>query len=466
MRKDDVKKYSIEEDPHSGLELELQFMPRFFHDHKDAPTAPHAHEFYQIIWFRRGHGSHMVDFVNYPVSDNTIFFVAPGQIHAFDSTDTFEGVIIHFNASFMADEESSESVFLKYDVFNAYDSLPYYKVSGEEEGRLMLLVNEMNREYSLTGAFAHKEYMQNLLRLFLIRVQRGGERKAKPKLYVTSVANRTFVLFRKLLEEHFRTMHTVQEYADLLNISARTLTKYVRQSAHCSPLQIVNDRIVLEAKRQLQHSTLSVKEIGYRLGFEDPSYFVKFFKRLTAHMPTDFRNGNSHYHNFNTGQHKEPYGKQQVSTANGRHEQSPGMTPQGNDDDNNNQSNKNKEETMKQLIAIPTAGGSLFPHFGKAPQVTVFDIEGNSIKGKQVLTAPEHAHGAMPRFLQGLGVTDVICGGLGAGAVNMLNEMGIDIHGGAPSISVDEVIKLFLDGTIVYGDSTCHHDACDKHHHE
>ena len=465
MRKDDVKKYSIEEDPHSGLELELQFMPRFFHDHKDAPTAPHAHEFYQIIWFRRGHGSHMVDFVNYPVSDNTIFFVAPGQIHAFDSTDTFEGVIIHFNASFMADEESSESVFLKYDVFNAYDSLPYYKVSGEEEGRLMQLVNEMNREYSLTGAFAHKEYMQYLLRLFLIRVQRGGERKAKPKLYVTSVANRTFVLFRKLLEEHFRTMHTVQEYADLLNISARTLTKYVRMSAHCSPLQIVNDRIVLEARRQLQHSTLSVKEIGYSLGFEDPSYFVKFFKRLTAHMPTDFRNGNSHYHNFSSGRLKEQ--DRLEGFVENCHEQAAATTLTNNDDnDINKQPNKNNVNTMKQKIAIPTAGGSLFPHFGKAPQVTVFNIEGNSIKGKEVLTAPEHAHGAMPRFLQSLGVTDVICGGLGAGAVKMLDEMGINIHGGAPSISVDELIKLYLDGTIVYGDSTCHHDACDKHHHE
>lgn len=84
-------------------------------------------------------------------------------------------------------------------------------------------------------------------------------------------------------------MHTVQEYADRLNISSRTLTKYVNQSAHRSPLQIINDRILLEAKRQLCHSALSIKEIGYQLGFEDPSYFVKFFKRLTGKMPSEFR---------------------------------------------------------------------------------------------------------------------------------------------------------------------------------
>lgn len=251
--------------------------------------APHIHEFYQIIWFRHGQGTHRIDFVDYPVTDNTIFLVAPGQIHAFDGMENYEGVIILFNANFLANEESSENIFLKYNVFNAYDSLPYYKVSNEEAERLMGLVTEMNREYSLTGAFAHKDYMQCLLRLFLVRVQRGGERKEEPKLYVTSIANRTFVRFRQLLEQNFHRLHTVQEYADLLNVSPRTLTKYVGLSTHSTPLQIINDRIVLEAKRQLQHTSLNIKEIGYNLGFEDSSYFVKFFKRLAGSMPSEFR---------------------------------------------------------------------------------------------------------------------------------------------------------------------------------
>lgn len=418
--KEDIKTYRIAENSHSGLELELLFMPRFFVGNPGAMEA-HAHSFYQIIWFRRGHGTHHVDFVDYPVTDNTIFFIAPGQVHSFDGANDYEGVIIHFNASFMADEETSESVFLKYDVFNAYDSLPYYKVTQEEAERLMTLVNEMNREYSLTGAFAHKDYMRYLVRMFLIRVQRNGERKQKAKLYVSSVANRTFVRFRQLLEQNFHTLHTVQGYADLLHVSPRTLTKYVNMSTHRSPLQVINDRIVLEAKRQIQHSMLSIKEIGYDLGFEDPSYFVKFFKRMTGRMPNEFRN--------------QAYQKYILNTKN--------------------------KKNMK--IAIPTAEGRLFPHFGKAPQVTVFDVEDKVVKNKEVLTSPEHAHGAMPRFLHGLGVTDVICGGLGAGAVNLLTELGIPIHGGAPAEEVDKVMNDYLAGTLTYGDSTCHHDACDGH---
>lgn len=423
MSKDKVKTYAIGEDRHSGLELELQFMPRFFIDNHGNPMLPHTHGFYQIIWFRRGHGTHMVDFVDYPVNDNTIFFIAPGQIHAFDHNTDYQGVVIHFNASFMVDEESSESMFLKYNVFNAYDSLPCCNITADEEQRLLGIVNEMNREYALTGAFAHKDYMRCLLRLFLIRVQRGGERKEVPKLYVTSVANRTFVRFRQLLENNFRTIHTVQEYASLLNVSARSLTNYVRQSAHRSPLQIINDRIVLEAKRQLQNSTMSIKEIGYQLGFDDPSYFVKFFKRQTGYIPSEAR------------------AHSMATAANTTHI-------------NNNM------KDMKQRIAIPTSDGKLFPHFGKAPQVTVFDIDDGKVVDKQVLTAPEHAHGAMPRFLQGLGVTDVVCGGLGTGAVTLLNQMDIAIHGGAPAINVDELIEKYISGSIVYGDSSCHHDSC------
>lgn len=289
MNNDDVKRYRIEKNAHSGLELEIHYMPDFFREGGCGAMPPHVHEFYQIIWFRRGQGRHHVDFVDYPVSDNTIFFIAPGQIHAFDGNTDFEGVIILFNASFMLEEETSENIFLKYNVFNAYDSLPYCKVTDDEATHLMNLVEEMDREYLLAREFAHRDYMQYLVRLFLIRAQRSGQRQEVPELDVSSIANRTFVHFRQLLEQNFHSVHTVQEYANLLNISSRTLTKYVGQSTYRSPLQIINDRIVLEAKRQLRHTPKTIKEIGYELGFEDSSYFVKFFKRLTGTMPGTFR---------------------------------------------------------------------------------------------------------------------------------------------------------------------------------
>ncbi len=284
-----LREYYISRAVRSGLEFEIQYMPKLFADNGRGPKEPHLHNYYQIIWFQRGKGTHQVDYVDYPVTDNTLFFIAPGQEHHFDESSDYVGVVIHFNASFMADEESTESIFMKYNVFNAYDSLPYCRISSEEAERLMALVREMSNEYSLTGAFAHKDYMLYLLRLFLIRVQRGGERHDTPKLYVTSIANRTFVRFRQLVEQNFKTVHTVSEYADMLNISSRTLTKYVAESTRRTPLQIINDRIALEAQRLIQSTSLSIKEVAEQLGFDDPSYFVKFLKRQTGKMPTELR---------------------------------------------------------------------------------------------------------------------------------------------------------------------------------
>ena len=121
-----------------------------------------------------------------------------------------------------------------------------------------------------------------------------------------------------------------------------------------------------------------------------------------------------------------------------------------------------------QKIAIPTNEGMLCPHFGKAPQVTIVTIEEGKVKESVVKQSPEHEHGAMPRFLAAEGCSDVICGGIGGGAVQLLNQLGISLHGGAPTMPVDEIVSHYLAGTMIYGDATCHHDNCggDHHHHE
>jgi len=102
-----------------------------------------------------------------------------------------------------------------------------------------------------------------------------------------------------------------------------------------------------------------------------------------------------------------------------------------------------------QKIAIPTADGQLWPHFGKAPQVTFVTVEDGKVTETVVKQAPEHEHGAMPRFLSAEGCTDVVCGGIA-------------------TLPVDEIVSRYLAGTLIYGDATCHHDNCggEHHHHE
>ena len=95
--------------------------------------------------------------------------------------------------------------------------------------------------------------------------------------------------FSQLVDEHYLKYHQVAEYAALLNITPKALSKRISKYSSASPNDIIKDRIILEAKRLLVHTDLSVKEIGYKLGYEDPAYFVRLFTNQAGLAPLAFR---------------------------------------------------------------------------------------------------------------------------------------------------------------------------------
>lgn len=287
--KDVFTQYDLDVSASTEIQFEIMELTQLFAESGSHPFEPHIHSFYQIIWFRKGNGKHYVDFKAYPITDNTLFFISPGQIHYFEKDAEREGTIIHFNESFLSDENNSENVFLKYNVFNAFDTVPHYHVNTENIEMLDFLTKEMNKETDNVNLFAHNDLLKYFVKMFLIYIQRNGKRGHGIPLCINNSLNRTFIRFRQTLERNYRTMHTVKEYANHLNVSTKTLTNCVYGSSHSTPLAIINGRIVLEAKRQLLHSSLKIKEIAFQLGFEDPSYFVKFFKRQTGFLPAEFR---------------------------------------------------------------------------------------------------------------------------------------------------------------------------------
>ena len=288
--KQTYKRFQLEENDYGNIELEYINMCDFFKDSLIEPFIGHTHSYYQIIWFKKGSGVHYVDFNEYPIVDNTLIFISPGQIHFFERNTNFEGVLIHFNECFLADEQSSENIFLKYNMFNAFDTVPYYTVSDEVAMNLQYISDQLKDEMHNEHAFAYHDYLKYLIKIFLINIQRNAQRGTGTPLCINNSANRIFVRFRQLLEHNYRECHTVKEYAQFMNISTKTLTNSIVESSRSTPLKLINERIILEAKRYLLYSSLKVKEISYLLGFEDPSYFVKFFKRNTGSLPIEFRN--------------------------------------------------------------------------------------------------------------------------------------------------------------------------------
>lgn len=272
-----------------GSGLNVEHISDFLPDTSFDDCAPHLHYFYEILWFQEGAGKHTMDFMEYDIQPNTIFFISPGQVHHFDHTQGYKGVSIKMCTDFMKDEADTNNTLLKYSVFHTFDTAPFYRVNNEVAHTLQHLVQQMEEEMKYQNCFGNTDILKSLIRIFLIQVLRHGEQNSELPMSNLKPAHILFIKFRKLVEQEYKHMHTVQEYADRLNVAQRTLHKCVNECSHTSPLSFINERIMLEAKRLVKYSNLMIKEIAFDLGFDDPSYFIKLFKKKTGYLPSDFR---------------------------------------------------------------------------------------------------------------------------------------------------------------------------------
>lgn len=285
----EIAEYHLHKHQPDQLQFEVYPLNEYLADSDGHAQKPHIHSFYQIIWFMEGEGKHFVDFNEFEVSANNIFFISKNQIHYFDESPNYEGVIIHFNEMFLIDNETNVNLFLKHHLFNSFEKGPSFKIENNTVANFEYLVTQMQAEMQSTELFGHKDFLKHLLNLFLIQIQRSGKRGGCNGLCINTLSNVVFVKFKQLVEANFKNTHTVSEYADMLNISTKTLAKYTKEVSTKTPLEIISDRITLEAKRLLFNTEQNVNEIGFQLGFEDPSYFVKFFKKQTGQSPNQFR---------------------------------------------------------------------------------------------------------------------------------------------------------------------------------
>lgn len=273
----------------SGSGFRIEHMPDLFAGSEVDDCAPHVHSFYEILWFQGGHGHHTVDFVDYDVKPNTIFFLSPGQVHHFDVKEGYSGLTIKMCTDFMHDDGSADGVFMKYNTFHTFDAAPYFTVDDSAAKVLADIVSQMEEETEHSGDFGNTDILKSLLCIFLVKIQRHGKRENIIRLDTKNPAHQLFIQFRKLVELDYDSLHTVQDYADRLNVAVRTLNRSVNLCSGKAPLSFINDRIILEAKRLVRYSNMMFKEIAFELGYDDPSYFVKFFKRQTGFLPSDFR---------------------------------------------------------------------------------------------------------------------------------------------------------------------------------
>lgn len=280
-----IKKYQFKEG--LNLEFEILDLSKILQQKKGMMTVPHRAQFYHILWIEKGKGTHYVDFKPIELKDNSIIFVPNNSVGIFDEEGIYEGKAIIFTDNFFCknkqDLQFLRSSILYSDLYNIANFKVIPKVS-----QLKVFLNAMQTEYKRKADPSQYQILHNMLHIFLLQAERDMKKQGFEELKPSPNLD-LLVAFKDLLEENFLKEKSVKRYASDLNISEKQLHKATTTLLEKTPKQIINERVLLEAKRLLAHSSQSIKELAYELGFEEPTNFIKYFRKHTHSTPAEFR---------------------------------------------------------------------------------------------------------------------------------------------------------------------------------
>lgn len=251
----------------------------------DIGGDPHVLAFYEIFLLTHGRGTLILDGESYRLGRDRIFFTSPGQPRQWRSRD-FDGWCLFFTADFVEE-------FLRDPHF--LFSLPYFH---RQSGRLLIALTRAEAKTIETRLKSMQREIRRLrhdsphaLRAALYETLIQLARTYTGKAGAPGPENATAVRLRLLIERDYRERHQPAEYARKLRITVGHLNYLAKRHLGRTAGVLIRERLTIEAKRQLRHTDAAVAEVGYALGFKDPAYFARFFRRATGASPTEFRDG-------------------------------------------------------------------------------------------------------------------------------------------------------------------------------
>ncbi|KRA32493.1 AraC family transcriptional regulator [Nocardioides sp. Root614] len=240
-------------------------------------------DFDLLFHLESGTEVHTVDFTDHTLNTGDLLWVRAGQLHQWGRIDDIEGPVVMFGPHAIDDRTSNlirSQLVRTRNHWTAADleATPVLRAIG-----LLTTSIDLDPQKQSSLRQAGLEHSLSALLAYLVLVEpAGGATPQEP-------THEAYRWFRDHVEENFRTWHKVSEYADRLGYSTRTLNRLARQHTGLSAKELIDERVVLEAKRQLRHGDTSVAEIAEQLGFDDPSNFSSYFRRRTGTTPGAFR---------------------------------------------------------------------------------------------------------------------------------------------------------------------------------
>ncbi|MBC8051905.1 MAG: helix-turn-helix domain-containing protein [Sphingobacteriaceae bacterium] len=250
---------------------------------KDLLHQLHRHNFFFILAVKDGSGTHDIDFTSYPVQNHSVFFIKPGQVHQLELKAGCSGYLMEFNNEFYHPINKSKIQRLRRASRKnlcQFDSPSFH--------RLDLIFKYILDEYA-DKQESYQDSIKANLDILMIELVRQGRFSEISSPAAHPYTQERLEEFFDLLEKHIIIHKQVSQYTDLMNLSSFQLNEITKETVGKTSSQLINEHIILEAKRHLLATPNQVKEIAELLGYEDVSYFIRFFKKHTGYSPEAYR---------------------------------------------------------------------------------------------------------------------------------------------------------------------------------
>ncbi|KAA1243143.1 helix-turn-helix domain-containing protein [Aquimarina sp. RZ0] len=272
------------------MKFEKSFYIRNFNEHVRENLfieKPHGHNFYLILLVTKGSGTHTIDFLEYKVFPGAMFIVSPGQIHQWRLSNDVDGCILFFTKEFFLHDFDTEKL-TRFPFFNSTFSSPMFQLNSKEKNQILAKYELIHEEYQ-SRSLSYQEMIRiylNAMFIQLSRVYLTKNEKGQKFSYDLLQLNR----YEALVDKYFKLHRPISCYSKKMNITDRQLSYLCKKTVGKTPSEIMMNRIMLEAKRLIVHSVLSISAISEELNYNDSSYFIRLFKKITKQTPEQFRN--------------------------------------------------------------------------------------------------------------------------------------------------------------------------------
>jgi len=273
-------------DPHNGNPV---FKLLLFEDNEIFSQLQRDNCF-SLIWVKEGNGTCRVDFNEFIYTKNCLFTFSPYQPYMLTSENPLNGYAIYFHSDFFCIYKHHKEVSANGILYNNLYQPPYTRLNETAIPKVQTLCDQIKSEL-LNPGLAQAELLVSYLKIFLIIAARLRVEQQQV-ISDSGIESKESVVIQKLkdaIELNFKTKHSPGEYAELLYISPRSLAKITKLHFNKTPGELISERIIIEAKRELYLTGKSIKEIAWELGYEDEYYFSRFFKVNTSQSPQLYR---------------------------------------------------------------------------------------------------------------------------------------------------------------------------------